>query len=86
MFSAVRMKNANGDHLDVISAASVPIERDLTTIRINVDDFDEAKNLFMNNGFREARAFAAGDTPSSKYDYVVSPTGSVIGICQHIKD
>ena len=84
-FLNVRMENEGGFHVDVIEAASAPLERDLTTIRINVDNYDEAHELFMNHGFREAKVFAGANTPSSKFGYVVSPTGTVIDICQHIR-
>ena len=38
-FSSVRMKDANGFYVDVCTADSDRIERDLTIIRMNVDDF-----------------------------------------------
>ncbi len=53
-FFAVRMKDANGFHVDVVSAETAPIEKDLTLIRINVDDFDEGKELLLSKGFRES--------------------------------
>ena len=37
--SSVRMTDANGFHVDV---AQADVPRDLTIIRMNVDDFDEA--------------------------------------------
>ncbi len=85
VFSAVRMKDANGYHVDVISAETAPIEKDLTLIRINVDDFDEGKELLLSKGFRESKAFGTSYTPSSKYAYFISPSGFIIGLCQHLK-
>ena len=41
-FSSVRMKDANGFYVDVCTAESDRLERDMTVIRMNVDDFDEA--------------------------------------------
>ncbi|MBQ2580091.1 MAG: hypothetical protein II574_00525, partial [Ruminococcus sp.] len=38
-FTSVRMKNAEGFYVDI---ANVPVPQDLTLIRMNVDDFDEA--------------------------------------------
>ena len=85
VFSAVRMKDANGFHLDVVKAEGVPFEKDLTTIRINVDDFDAARDLLLRNGFRESKAFGEHYTSSSRYAYFVSPSGLLIDITQHIK-
>ena len=55
VFSSVRMKDANGFHVDIIKAENVPGDRDLSSIRINVDDFDEAFKFFMDKGFRESQ-------------------------------
>ena len=53
-FSTVRMKDANGFHVDVVTADTERLERDLTVIRMNVDDFDEAAELLRSHGFRES--------------------------------
>jgi len=82
-FSAHRMKDANGFHVDVVEVPVIP--QTYTNIRINVDNFDEAYEFFMSRGFREARGFAPGKTESSKYAYLVSPTGFIIDICEHTK-
>ena len=83
--TGIRMKDANGFHVDVVSADTAPIEKDLTSIRINVDDFDEAYQTFINNGFRESEAFGVHFTPSSKYAFLVSPSGFVVDLVKHIK-
>ena len=82
-FSAHRMKDENGFHVDVVEVPVIP--QTYPAIRINVDDYDEAYEFFMSKGFREAKGFAPGTTASSKYAYLVSPTGFIIGLCQHIK-
>jgi len=82
-FSAHRMKDANGFHVDVVEVPSIP--QTYSTIRINVDNYEEAIEFFMSKGFREARGFAPSTTASSKYAYLVSPTGMIIDVCQHIK-
>lgn len=82
-FSAHRMKDGNGFHVDVVEVPVIP--QTYTGIRINVDDFDEAYAFFMSKGFREAKGFAPSTTASSKYAYLVSPTGFIIDVCQHIK-
>ena len=82
-FSAHRMKNEGGFHVDVVE---VPvIKQTYTAIRINVDNYEEAFEFFMSKGFREARGFAPSTTKSSKYAYLVSPTGVILDVCQHIK-
>ena len=44
--SSVRMMDANGFYLDVASVESLP--RDMTTMRMNVSDFDEAYEFLKN--------------------------------------
>ncbi|MBQ9383447.1 MAG: hypothetical protein IJT87_04370 [Ruminiclostridium sp.] len=82
-FSAHRMKDSNGFHIDILEVPAVP--RTVTAVRINVDDYDEAYELFISKGFHESKAFAPSTTASSKYAYLVSPSGAVIGLCRHIK-
>ena len=82
-FSAHRMKDENGFHVDVVEVPVIP--QTYSAIRINVDDYDEAYEFFMSRGFREAKGFAPSTTASSKYAYLVSPTGFIIDLCQHIK-
>ena len=82
-FSAHRMKDANGFHVDVVEVPVIP--QTYTAIRINVDNFDEAYAFFMSKGFRESKSFAPSTTESSKYAYLVSPSGFIIDLCEHIK-
>jgi hypothetical protein len=82
-FSAHRMKDANGFHVDVVEVPVIP--QTYTAIRINVDDYDEAIKFFLSRGFREARGFAPSTTASSKYAYLVSPNGFIIDVCKHVK-
>ncbi len=84
-FYTVRMKDANGFYVDVCSADLKMLERDLTAIRMNVDNFDEATQLLKDNGFRESKIVLQNYTPTSKYAYYVSPSGFVIDVIQHIK-
>ena len=83
-FSAHRMKDASGFHVDVVEVPVIP--QTYTAIRINVDNFEEAMEFFKSKGFREAKGFAPSTTRSSKYAYLVSPTGTIIDVCQHIKN
>jgi hypothetical protein len=82
-FSAHRMKDSNGFHVDVVDVPVIP--KTYMTIRINVDNYEEAYDFFISRGFRESKGFAPSTTKSSKYAYLVSPTGIIIDVCEHIK-
>ena len=77
-----RMKSPGGFHVDVASAGEVP--RDITVIRINVDNFDEAHDFFLRRGFTDAEG-GSFDTDSSKYAFMISTSGFGIDLVQHIK-
>ena len=82
-YSAHRMKDANGFHVDVVEVPVIP--QTYTAIRINVDNYDEAYEFFISRGFRQAKCFAPSTTASSKYAYLVSPSGFIVDLIQHIK-
>ena len=84
-FNEVRMKDANGFHVDVISGKRNMLERDMTIIRINVDDFDEAAQRLLNNDYRESKIIGKLHTETSKYAFYVAPSGLVVNLVQHIK-
>ena len=84
-FSSVRMKDANGFYVDVCTADSDRIERDMTIIRMNVDDFDEGAERLKKNGFRESKIAPVNYTSSSKYAFFISPSGFIIDLIKHIK-
>ena len=78
-----RMKDANGFYLDIVQDDA--LSKDITGIRINVDDFDEAYNLFVSNGFEKYLEEGAINTPSSKFVLLKSPSGFVVNLVQHKK-
>ena len=82
-FSSHRMKNEGGFHVDVVEVPMIP--QTYTAIRINVDNFEEAYDFFMSRGFRQSKFIGPSTTASSKYAYLVSPTGVIIDVCEHIK-
>ena len=85
--SEYRMKDANGFHVDVSSAGDrLPMPNDLTVIRINVDDFDEALRFFTDRGFMNPLGGRALDGGSSKDAILLSPSGFGIRIIQHFKN
>ncbi|MBQ9383448.1 MAG: hypothetical protein IJT87_04375 [Ruminiclostridium sp.] len=80
----VRMKNPDGFHVDISQA-----EEEHTMIRMNVSDLDETAEFLKARGFRMARHEAAKetvDTGSSKFNIMVSPTGTIFSVSQHIKE
>ena len=83
-FSAHRMKNEGGFHVDVVEVPVIP--QTYMAIRINVDNFEEAYEFFISRGFRESKNFKPSTTASSKYAYLISPTGFIVDVCEHIKN
>ena len=78
----IRMKDANGFCVDVVK--SDRIKQDMVSIRMNVDDFDSAKEELEKQGFKALSAETVNDT-SSKSIGMMSPSGLVIGLVEHIK-
>lgn len=81
--TSVSMKDANGFHVDVTQVDKVP--QDMTLIRMNVDDFDEAYEFLTARGFKNAQGDKVTDTGSSKATMMVSPSGYSISLVKHIK-
>ena len=80
----VRMKDANGFHVDVTQG-----DGEWTMIRMNVDNLDEAIAFLEARGFHKARHAAAHDTidtGSSRINIMVSASGFILAVSQHIKD
>ena len=83
-YTAVRMKDANGFHVDVANVPTVP--QDMTLIRMNVDNFEEAYEFLTARGFTNPRGGQTVDTKSNKSCMMKSPSGFAFDLCQHIKD
>ena len=79
----VRMKYGDAFHVDVASSNHVP--HDLTSIRINVDNFEEAYDFLISRGFVNTRGDKITETSSSRDTYLVAPSGFAITLCHHIK-
>ena len=80
----IRMKDANGFHVDVTQGTG-----EWTMIRMNVDDLDEAVAFLEARGFHKARHAAADktiETGSSRINIMVSPSGFILSVSQHIVD
>ena len=84
--TSVRMRYENEDgkvfHVDVTSA---PVERDITTIRMNVRDFDEAYHMLEEKGFRNIQGNRVTNTGSPKATMMVSPSGFTISVSEHLR-
>ena len=82
----VRMKYTGDDgkvfHVDVTEA---PTPQDITTIRMNIRDFDEAYQLLEERGFKNAQGDKITETGTSKSTMMVSPSGYSISISEHIR-
>ena len=79
----VRMKNDEGFHLDIAQG-----DGEWTMIRMNVRDFDETIDFLLAHGFRRARHEAADktiETESSKIAIMVSPSGYILSVSEHIR-
>lgn len=81
--STVRMKDSNGFHVDITKV--VKLDRDMTIIRMNVDDLDEAYALLTAHGFKAVNG-SNSLTRSSKSVLMASPSGFAIDIVKHIKE
>ena len=78
------MKDANGNRINIASAENM--ERDLTGISMNVDNFQEAYDLLLSRGFINPRGNKITDTSSSKSTMVFAPSGFAITVSEHLKN
>ena len=83
-FNSVRMRDANGFHVDIANVPTVP--QDMTLIRMIVDDFDEAYEFLTAKGFVNPRGDQTVDTKSNKSCMMRSPSGFAFDLCQHIRE
>jgi hypothetical protein len=80
----IRMKDANGFCLDISKTDALPRQA-INSIRMNVDDFDEAYQMLVARGFKNFYGDRTADTPTSKSAVLISPSGFSINLVQHIK-
>ena len=78
----IRMTDANGFHVDVASTAT---KQDLSIIRMNVDNFEEAFEFLTSKGFVNPSNNIV-ENKYSKSALMVSPSGFAFDLCQHIKE
>ena len=82
----MRYTAENGKVFQVDIAESHKVPKDITTIRMNVSDFDQAYRMLEDKGFKNAQGERITDTGSSKATLMVSPSGFSINVNKHIKD
>lgn len=82
--TSVRMEDSNGFNLDVARVESMAT--DMTTMRMNVRDFDEAYEFFKAHGFKNARGEDhTVESKSARSCLLISPSGFSIQLTQHIR-
>ena len=78
------MRDANGNHIDIVQNDQMP--RDLTSIRMNVDSFQEAYELLTVHGFKSNRTDGTiSEDETGKGVGMVAPSGFMIAVGEHIK-
>ena len=80
-----RMKHPNGYHVDVVQSETAA-QGDHMLIRMNVDNFAEAYEILVAHGFKNIAGDETIDTKTSTSATMVSPSGFMIGLVQHIKN
>ena len=84
--TSVRMRYTGEDgkifHVDITQA---PVPKDITAIRMNVRDFDEAYKMLEEKGFKNAQGDKITNTPSSVATMMISPSGFAINVGEHIR-
>ena len=78
-----RMKNSGGYHIDIAQIADLP--QDISLIRMNVDNFEEAYEFFTARGFTNLRGGSKVETKSNISAVLVSPSGFAINLVQHYR-
>ena len=84
--TSVRMKNADGFHVDIAQVEGYSADRDMTLIRMNVDNFEEAYEFLISKGFMCHSGGVAVETATNKSCCMIAPSGFAFVLCQHIKD
>ncbi|MBQ9009570.1 MAG: hypothetical protein IJ088_09600 [Clostridia bacterium] len=81
----VRMENEGGFHVDVVHSDRIDSTKpDLLTIRMNVDNFDEAREMLESHGLKSETGEMVTDA-SSKSMGMRAPSGFRISLVEHIK-
>ena len=79
------LRDANGFRMNILQVENLPRPA-ISTIRMNVDNFDEAYELLKSKGFTNPKGDHTVDTKTNKSCMLRSPSGFAFDLCQHIKD
>ncbi len=82
--TGIRMKDGNGFCLDISQSDRLPVDC-IEAIRMNVDDFDEACRLLTDRGFKNFYGDRVVENATSRSAVMISPSGFVINLVQHIR-
>lgn len=76
------LRHSDGFDIDIASVQIIP--QDMTLIRMNVDNFEEAYSTLTAHGFKNSQGDKVTRTESSIAATMVSPSGLIIDLIQHI--
>ena len=76
------LRHSDGFDIDIASVQILP--QDMTLIRMNVDNFEEAYSTLTAHGFKNSHGDKVTRTESSIAATMVSPSGLIIDLIQHI--
>lgn len=74
-----------GDDFRVNVAQTDSLPQDMTAVRMSVRDFEEAYNLLISKGFKNAAGDRITETGSSRSALMISPSGFAISLSYHIR-
>lgn len=80
----IRMKDANGFYVD-ISESQIGPPQDMVGIRMNVDNFEQARDILLSKGFKSVYGNDSLNLKSSRSAMMISPSGYGINVIEHIK-
>ena len=75
----------DGKEFRVSVTESSAVPQDITSIHMNIRDFDEVYQLLEEKGFKNAQGDKITDTGTSKATMMISPSGFSINISEHIR-
>lgn len=79
------LRDANGFRMNILQVADLPRPA-VSSIRMNVDNLDEAYELLKSHGFTEAPGAVVADTGSARSVMMMSPSRFLINLVQHIRE
>ena len=71
--TGIRMKDNNGFAVD-ISVPNADLPQDIASIRMNVDNFEQARDMLLSKGFKSVYGNDSLNLKSSRSAMMISPT------------